>query len=141
MCFYLTLNCQSILLEFLVILFKMLYFHMRIHFYWLHSGVIHKPCGHGRGKGLAKCPCYYINLIQQNDPRIAARRGEGLNNVRKTVTMVYEWPFSNRLCTWVILLTFCPRIRSFKQDHHCLSMFENIFWSFYKGFSTLKISF
>ena len=27
-------------------------------------GVIHKPCGHGRGEGgFAKCPYYYISLI------------------------------------------------------------------------------
>ena len=28
-----------------------------------YLGVIHKPCGHGRGKGLAKCPYNYTGLI------------------------------------------------------------------------------
>ena len=26
----------------------------------LYKGVIHKSCGHGRGRWLAKCPYYYI---------------------------------------------------------------------------------
>ena len=26
-------------------------------------GVIHKPCGHDRGGGFAKCPCYFIRFI------------------------------------------------------------------------------
>ena len=28
---------------------------------WL--GVIHKPCGHGRGRGLARCQYYCISFI------------------------------------------------------------------------------
>ena len=43
------------------------------------QGVIQKPCGHGRGRGLAKCPYCYISLILQNDPQ----RGEGVQKYPK----------------------------------------------------------
>ena len=51
-------------------------------------GGIHKPRGHGRGRGFAICPYFHISFIKWNGPQ----RGEGGKKVRISVHMVYEWP-------------------------------------------------
>ena len=53
-------------------------------------GVIHKPCVQLRGRGIAKCPYYYINLINKNFPQ----RGRGIKNVH---IVYYEWPLKVQL--------------------------------------------
>ena len=50
---------------------------------------IHKSCGHGRGRGLAKRPYYCISPIYYND---SLHEGEGVTNIQKTDHTVYGWP-------------------------------------------------
>ena len=70
-------------------LFHVLIFIRSCHLYtvWGRSfakGDIHKPCAHGRGRGFAKCPYYFIRLVHKGK--------RGVKNVQKYVLLVCEWP-------------------------------------------------
>ena len=90
----------------------------------LPSGSIHKPCGHSRGgRGVCQMPLFSKMV----------HKGEGVQNVQKTVHVVYGWPqreveeFLHRIAfiSWPNYARFCIFSLVFKT---AFFPFMNSFW-------------